>query len=89
MTISFFVNKNDLDQLDLMIQNIDNMGLIDNLYSIECFNSMDDLAHTTFKQLKPIEDDEHLVILRNYIQANIEYKYYERIKEYLNFSGNA
>lgn len=81
MTISFFVNKNDLDQIDLMIKK-SSEGIFDsthfktNLYTIECFNTTDEIKRRLDVRVTPNT---------NFIQVNIEYNHYLKIKEYLKF----
>ena len=82
MTVSFYINKNDLQELNHLVENCNPVGPFDTAryeekaLSIECFNSMYEIT------LK-LENIPNLNL--NFIKVNIDYIKYDTIKEYLKF----
>lgn len=70
MTVSFFINKNAIHSLNYLDEHIEDVELLaKNSFEIERFNI---LATGT-----PLQKD--------FIKVNIEYKKYDKIKEFLKF----
>lgn len=80
MTVSFYINKNDIQELSYLEENFmiipfdpetRNKAVI-----IECFNTPDEIKRRL---------DVRSVPNTNFIQVNIDYLKFDKIKEYLRF----
>ncbi len=81
MTVSFYINKNDLQELNHLVENCNPVGPFETAkyeekaLSIECFASISEIDRISFKANLKL----------NFIQVNIDYIKYNAIKEYLKF----
>lgn len=81
MTVSFYINKNDLQELNHLVENCNPTGPFEKAkyeekaLVIECFSSISEIARISFQSNLEF----------NFIQVNIDYKKYELVKEYLKF----
>lgn len=80
MTVSFYINKNDIQELSYLEENFmlipfdaetRNKAVV-----IECFNTIDEIKRRL---------DIRFVPNTNFIQVNIDYLKFDKIKEYLKF----
>jgi hypothetical protein len=82
MTVSFYINKNDIQELSYLEENFMVISLEEirnNAVVIECFISTDEI-----KRRLDIRH-ERSVPNTNFIQVNIDYLKFDKIKEYLRF----
>ena len=77
MTISFFINRNDIQELNHLVENrvLIKNGLDKGAIIIECFNSIERIKTNMDLRIVPL----------NYIQVSIDYDTYRLINEYLRF----
>lgn len=80
MTVSFYINKNDIQELSYLEENFMIIPFDTETRSkaivIECFNTTDEIKRRL---------DVRSVPNTNFIQVNIDYLKFDKIKEYLRF----
>ena len=80
MTVSFYINKNDIQELSYLEENFMIIPFDAETRSkavvIECFNTTDEIKRRL---------DVRSVPNTNFIQVNIDYLKFDKIKEYLRF----
>lgn len=82
MTVSFFINKNDLQELNYLV---DNFSIVpfdeetrDKAVVVECFTNIEHLS-VSLNSMTEFRSTSF------FIQVNVEYKKYDKIREYLKF----
>lgn len=80
MTVSFYINKNDIQELSYLEENFMiipfDVETRNKAIVIECFNTTDEIKRRL---------DVRSVPNTNFIQVNIDYLKFNKIKEYLKF----
>lgn len=80
MTVSFYINKNDIQELSYLEENFMLIPFDEETRNkavvIECFNTIDEIKRRL---------DIRFVPNTNFIQVNIDYLKFDKIKEYLKF----
>lgn len=83
MNLSFYINRNDLQELQYLLSNsviLGNKSVDIKAVAVECFNSIEKVKEVLGSF--PILPSEKYLI-SNYILVSIRYDQYELIKEYL------
>jgi hypothetical protein len=70
MLVSFYISRNDLDQLN-KLESINGIFDKEDLYTIDAISSID--------------DNDVEAIKKWFVQVSIDYKVYLKIQDYLNF----
>ncbi len=73
MTISLFININDIQEFNYLIDNYENINspfVASKAVIIDCFNAFERISHSNIL----------------YTQVNIEYIKFDKIKEYLKWN---
>lgn len=85
MTVSFYINKNDIQELSYLEENFMLIPFDEETRNkavvIECFNTIDEIK----RLLNQFRLDIRFVPNTNFIQVNIDYLKFDKIKEYLKF----
>lgn len=95
MTVSFFINKMDLQELNYLVENYAiipfDKETREKAIIIECFNSLESASLAVNTSAVDLvgrlnrEDQGWSALTKKFIQVNVEYIKFSKIQEYLRF----